>query len=128
MFGESYFDRTALLSLSSPYNYTGDKTKEEILKILSEAIDFALGQISFQQGVENLHTILEEQSFNDECEFSMNQFLVYDILVTDYVFSKYGITGTDFKSAICAYDLISGSELDAQMKKVSEGLSRKRQE
>lgn len=64
VFGENYFERTALLSLSSPFTYkdvaNGGKTREEILKIYREAIDFALENVSYKLGVKNLyHQILQ---------------------------------------------------------------------
>lgn len=54
----------------------------------------------------------------------MNQFIVFDTLVTDYVSHVYGISGTDFKSAICAHDLIESAEVADLMKKIAEGLNK----
>lgn len=73
-------------ALSSPYIYTGDKSKSQIIGIYKEAVEFGLGQLGRAQrhNKDSLLNQFFDQAYGDE--HSLNIVLLFDFLIQDYVY------------------------------------------
>lgn len=100
--GKTFVRHASIFSLSSPYIYDGKKSKQEILDIYLEAVEFGISQLGKKEGSKgSLLQELENQEFSD----SENLVIIFDFLLQDYVHNNYQMSGTEFKSAMSAYNL-----------------------
>lgn len=106
--GKEYTFRACQLCMNSPFAYAGNKSREEIITIYEEAVQWATDQICGSKDKESecVHHIIQNQrTFDDQENIHQTLVIVFDFITQDYILYKYGISGTEFKSAICAFDL-----------------------
>lgn len=103
--GESYIRKAIRFSMSSPYNYTGSKSQQEIVDIYKQASDFGLnlliGSASFNK------VLLDHGELDDE----QDKLIILDYLVIDFVKYTFGMGSNTFKAAISSFDLLEDSQM-----------------
>lgn len=110
--GESYIRKAIRFSMSSPYNYKGSKSPQEIVDIFKQASDFGLnllvGSASFNK------VLVEHGELDDE----QDKLIILDYLVIDFVKATHGMASNTFKAAISSFDLLEDSEMQKQLEKI----------
>lgn len=124
--GKEYTLRASTLSLNSPFSYNGNKTKQEILDIYNDAVNFAIDHIckSNKTGTQCLYHIIQSQKQYENEEEDIHQcvVIVFDFVVQDYILHNYGISGTEFKSAICAFGIQEDDSFKALIQRLADQL------
>lgn len=110
--GEPYIRKAIRFSMSSPFVYSGNKSKADIIEIYTTASDFGLKLMTDSV---NFNTVLKEQG---ELDDEQDKLIILDYLVIDYVRKNNGLSSNSFKSAISAYDLLEDSKLQKQIEKI----------
>jgi len=66
--GETFIKYATIVGFSSPFVYKGPKTKEEILDIYKNAVDFAISQLGAgqQKNPNSFLAHLSDQNFSDQ--------------------------------------------------------------
>jgi hypothetical protein len=123
--GEQFIRKAAIISLASAYTYPGDKSKSQILDMYIEASTFGLSQLKYADEKKEgsfMHALNKQLEDEEESDMQQTSLILNDFLVQDYVNSNYSMSGTEFKSAISAYDIQSEDKFMEQINKVVEQL------
>jgi hypothetical protein len=116
--GEEFVRKSTLLALSSPFTYTGNKSKQEMIDIYVEACNFG---VSHLKSSTSFAKELADQAIDSDLQ--QTTLLVLDFLIMDYVYDKFGMQGTEFKSAISAFGIQEEERCQQQIQEVVKVLS-----